>query len=277
MAALFMKLCHVESRRLLFIVGIVVATLIVFQVFELSSMNILTLSPIVKGSVSTVVGDATILNNSVLVSSYMAHAVANNSDASGLEEADMNFHFASDDDIDLDHSVGMRRGKNSDNEFSIEKSLTVRNVSSTENSPTKKAVEFMHGPLEHLNISDNNFKIDDDENANSSLAVGEGRNQDGLVSLPLVSPGISSRGTSNLDADSSTSDLSTVSNVKQVMEGEENKNTNLLQTVSVPSDNNYTISDISITRSRGIKPRTISKMNSLLFQSTVSSHSAVWI
>ncbi|CBI28021.3 hypothetical protein VitviT2T_016480 [Vitis vinifera] len=280
MTALFMKLCHVESRRLLFIVGLVVASVIVFQVFELPSMNTLTLSPTVKGSVSMMVGDATILKNSISANSYVIRTVVNNSDASDLEdEADMDYHLASDDDGDLDYSVEMHKEKNSDNEFILEKgvgldkSMTVRNVRHTDNSPKEKAIEFRHGPLEHLKISDNNFKIDDDRKASTSLTIGEGSNRDGLVSLPLVSPGISSKGTRNLDADSRTSDLSTVSNVKHVMEAEKDKNTNLLQTVSVPLDNNYTIADISITRRRGMKPTTISKMNLLLLQSAVSSYS----
>ena len=281
MAALFMKLCHVESRRLLLIIGIAVATVLVFQVFELSSMNILTLSPIVKGSKSTMVGDATILNNSILDSSYVVHEVVNNSDASDLEEADMDYHFASDDDKDLDHSVEMHGEENSDNEFILENgvrldnSMTLRNVRSTDNSPKETAMELRHGPPEHLNMSNNNFKIG--ENANSSLAIAEGHNRNGLVSLPLVSSGLSSRGTRNLDADSRTSGLSTVTNVKQVIEAEKYKSTNLSQTVSIPLDNNYTISGISITRRRRIKPMTISQMSSFLFQSAVSSHSVVWI
>lgn len=277
-AALVMKLCRVESRTLVFIVGIVVAAVVVFQVFELPRTNILSLSSTtVKSSVAMLVSNATILNNSD--NSYVAHVVVNYSDASELEEeTKMDYGIAINDDGDLDDSAEVPKEKNSDSEFILEegKSVTVRNARSTDNSLEEKAIEFRPGPLEHSKISGKNFKIDDDQKASTSLIIGDSSNSDGLASLLLLSPGISSKDMRDIEADSRISSLSTVSNAKQVMEAEKETNNTLLETGLVSLNNSYTIADISIAR-RGVKPTTISKMNSFLFQSTASSHSMVSI
>ncbi|KAK9269351.1 hypothetical protein L1049_001122 [Liquidambar formosana] len=275
------KLCHVEIRRLLLIMGIVVAVVVVFQLFALPFGTILSLPPASEDSVF-MVGNVTLSSKSKPVISYIVPLAANNTNASDLEDEaeyedeakriDTGFDSASYDDRDLDSSFVIYQDGNLHSETTFkkdvtyEKSMTIQNATSKSNNSTQqRGREFRYSSLEQVENSNINSKLHNDLKADNK--------KDGFASLPLVSPGISTKGVGNLNADLRISVLlankSSMSNVKQATA----KTSDLSQTVSVTLSNNVIMATNHRKRRRVMQPTSISQMNSLLVRSVAFSSS----
>ncbi|KAA8523152.1 hypothetical protein F0562_009575 [Nyssa sinensis] len=287
----FQRLCNVQFQRLLLILGILVAVVVLFQLFALPYENYIS-SP----SVFLMVGSGTLLNGSKLISTDIAHGVVNNTIASGLEgkvgyeneteEEDKDYNFASDDDEEVDDNFEIKRDRNSRNEFTFEsgltldKSFTVRNVRAIDNGSTQeKLIELGLGSLGQVTESDNDSISDTDQNVSAYSILEEVHNRADFESLSLMSPR-TSNGMQYLDADSRTSLLSIAANVSPTHNDKfatdsqpKDTDTELLHTVSVALTNNSLMTANSIMKKRGMKTTSISHMYSLLLQASVSSDS----
>ena len=85
--AQFQRLCHVHMRRLLFIIGVIGSTIVLFQILVFPYESYLsTMSHATTGSAFVMVGRVTLSNSSKLTSMDVVLEVVNNSMASDSED-----------------------------------------------------------------------------------------------------------------------------------------------------------------------------------------------
>lgn len=291
-AVLFGKLCQVKIRRLLLLLGIIVAFVVGFQCFAFPFGELFSLSPEAKGSISLMVGEVTLLNSSESTNSHVVHVVSNNKKVSNSEEEAgyeneikgrvSAYGSASDNDTQLGYSFEIYKNRNLHNEFTSEKGT--RNVKSFSAGSNKiKNDSFVHvdatntryDPQEKVESSNDNFKQE-----NTDVTLQDVRYQTGFSSLPLVSMENSAKGVRDSNTDSRISvlpvitDRSSVKNVKKRIKKQSvDKSTDILRTVSAKMNNNSARIKSYIMKRRVMPPTSISHMNSLLVQSVVSSSS----
>ncbi|KAK3210653.1 hypothetical protein Dsin_015359 [Dipteronia sinensis] len=267
----FQRLCHVEIRRLVLIIGMVVAVILVFQSFVLPYGKNLSVSLADKGSMAPTVGNAiTIINDSK--SAKLDVALANDEKTKETYE---DYDESLDVETNLDDSFHKDKDGKLQNGFTFEKGVNYGNssaegyVTSTDNSSIKSE----HRHLEKVARVENSNNIDNDQNT-TGLTLGRVQNRPGNGSTELSR--ISSREVENLDSNSRTSkslltaNLSLVGNVKQTSQTQP-LNTGLPQAVSIILNDNFSIADISMFKRLDRKQTSVSQMNSLLLQSQVSS------
>lgn len=274
-SVLFQRLCHVEFRRLLLIIGISVAV-VVYQYFAISYGNSLRLSLVSdKGLVAMMVGNVTIID--VSKSTKVNVAMPNGKESKGM---------ATDPDLGLDvknfSDNSFHKNKDGDSwkkGLNYNRSFNVGYVMDIAKSSTEiKSIESQHGHIEKDEKIEDGIEIYYDQKAINGVTLGGDQKRLGITSV--VPTQVFLREVKNLDANSRTSDpflsanVSSVGNVKQTVETLPMKS-KLPQVVSIISNNNLSVADISILRRWNKQSTSISQMNSLLLQARVSSHSAV--
>ncbi|KAF8400865.1 hypothetical protein HHK36_014168 [Tetracentron sinense] len=304
----FQKLCQVETRRVLLVMGIIVATIFVIQYFELPYGNVLSslfsdgnAQELGKSSSSTggsssesvMVGNMTPSNGSNS-NSYVVPGLANNAETSHIEKdiEHKNESKGNDRDPKHDFASGKDGGqdRDTDNESSSDKLVDLdklENVKPPDNgSVLRKAREPDHDfSLEHANKSDNDSSSLNVLKDNSSLT--DGRSDTAVASPPLaLQPANSSTNTTflrNSDANSRLPVTSVNSNMSSVNKRttetlSKDENPGLLQSGPTTSSKNPTpASNPVVKKLRPEMPLTsgmsISDMNHLLLQSRSSSRS----
>ncbi|KAK4854360.1 hypothetical protein QYF36_022732 [Acer negundo] len=267
MVARFQRLCHVEIRRLVVIIGMVVVVILVFQSFVLPYGKTLSVSLADKRSMAPTVGNAiTIINDSK--STKLDVALANDEKTKETYE---DYDESLDVEKNLDDSFRKHKDGNLHNGFTFEKGVSYGNssaegyVTSTYNSSLKS--EYSH--LEKVARVENSYNT-------TGLMSGGVQNRPGNASTELSR--ISSREVEKLGSNSRnsksllTANLSLVGNVKQTSQTQP-LNIGLPQAVSTVLNDKFTIADISMFKRLDRKQTSVSQMNSLLLQSQVSSRS----
>ncbi|KAI9192223.1 hypothetical protein LWI28_019744 [Acer negundo] len=267
MVARFQRLCHVEIRRLVVIIGMVVVVILVFQSFVLPYGKTLSVSLADKRSMAPTVGNAiTIINDSK--STKLDLALANDEKTKETYE---DYDGSLDVEKNLDDSFRKHKDGNLHNGFTFEKGVSYGNssvegyVTSTYNSSLKSE----HNHLEKVARVENSYNT-------TGLMSGGVQNRPGNASTELSR--ISSREVEKLGSNSRnsksllTANLSLVGNVKQTSQTQP-LNIGLPQAVSTVLNNKFSIADISMFKRLDRKQTSVSQMNSLLLHSQVSSRS----
>ncbi|KAF8393413.1 hypothetical protein HHK36_021657 [Tetracentron sinense] len=309
-AVQFQKLCQVETRRLLFVMGIIFAVVLVLQSSALPYRNVISsLVPAAKVLVpgkrssqtasspkSVRVGNVTLLNGSNSTNSYVALVLGNNTNAShmGKETKHENKTKGKDTDhgfaqegIDPNDAFKLDKDRKPQNGAVFEKVVAQGKTSPLDNvespddgSIIEKVIEPEHDPLEQVRKSDDDLSLHNDQKKTIGLTLEKVGSADGFASPLLVSP------TSNditllrkLDANSSTSDILVTVNIssmgKQATETQsKDKSPEQLQVGWVTLNNNSSSTSNPIMgEKRRVSPTSISTMNILLLQSRISPSS----
>lgn len=269
-AVLALRLFHVEIRRLLLIISLVVSFLLVSQCFALPYVKTLYFSPAKKDSYSAVVANVASLNNSKSEKLYVVDGVAFDADASELdEEAGYQNEVKQMDSV---YKFSPDTDSNSRKELMFDKVVSLGSRVQTGAYRSIDNISRMEKVTDSLpkaiRMTDNH-EIDNGSKTSLSSISSESINKDGTVSG--VSQEIFMKGMGNLNAD-------LVGNAKKTMErrhGE--KETELLLSDLATLNDNLTAASISVSNRWAKKATTISKMYSLLLQSPLSSNSMVWI
>ncbi|TXG61438.1 hypothetical protein EZV62_012801 [Acer yangbiense] len=261
MIARLQRLCHVEIRRLVMIIGMVVAVILVFQSFVLPYGKTLSVSLADKGSMAPTVGNAiTIINDSKSIK--LDVALANDEKTKETYE---DYDESLDVEKNLDDSFRKHKDGNLQNGSTFEKGVSYGN-SSAEGYVTRTDDSSIKSEHRHL---------DNDQNT-TGLTSGGVQNRPSNDSTDFSR--VSSREVENLDSNSRTSkslltaNLSLVGNVKQTSPTQP-LNIGLPQAASIILNDKFTIADISMFKRLDRKQTSVSQMNSLLLQSQVSSRS----
>lgn len=257
-AALTKRLCNLEIRRLLLIIGVAVVLVVVSQCSDLPYGKNFYSSPAYTGSASivTVLGNFTSSNNSESRKFDVVGVVG--TDVLDLEEE------SGHGNTDSDSNKEIELEKDASN-VTLDKSFPVGiNRSEDDIFSGEKTIDLRHDSLPRDSRRDESIKADDDP---KTISASEFRNGAGIVSV--VSQGAATDSPENLNADSK-------GNTKQTTEIQlEDKKTEPLQSVSVTLHDNSTMTSISILRKWNPRPTSISQMNSLLLRSPISSSSMV--
>lgn len=250
------RLTHVDIRKLLLMIGMVVAVVVLFQGFLFPYGKILSVSPRGKGSVVLTVANLTSMNNSQ--SSNMFMEVINDREN---KETNLDFNSA----LDIEKRLDDKYKNENSQKFAFNKN--VANSQSYNNSTKVRASDNKGGNLQNVEKLEKSYEIEDDEEATLGLTVGR-RNHTGEVD--------------NLDSNSRSSESGYTTNLSSVRNA--NQNIEILQPVaskrtqvlSIIQNNNRSTASISLLRRRNKQLTSISQMNKSLFQSHASSsHSVV--
>lgn len=257
-SALFQRLCLVEIRRLLMVIGVAIIVIILFQCFALPYGKGWSVSSADEGSVVMVISNP-ILSNSSKSSIRVFHIMTNGSDSSDLGEE------AGDEDeienTDADSELSSNKIEQNDVLLKLGEMLG----KSTDNtSSQEKSIETGSKQLK---------QVGETEILEATTSSTFGGIQSDVGTVPSVLLGISKKKGENRDRDSITSDSFFPTKVISLDHMEtQTKNAELLQTISVTLNNNSTRDSIS-TLKRREQSTSISQMNSLLLHSLVYSHS----
>ncbi|KAK2645597.1 hypothetical protein Ddye_020792 [Dipteronia dyeriana] len=273
MVARFQRLCHVDIRRLVLIIGMVVAVISVFQSFVLPYGKTLSISLADKGSMAPIVGNAiAIINDSK--STKLNVALANDEKTKETYE---DYDESLDVETNWDDSFHKDKDGKLQNGFTLEEGVNYGNssaegyVTSMDNSSIKSE----HRHLEKVAGFENSYNIDNDQNT-TGLMLGGVQNRPGNASneLSRISSGEVEKLGSNSKTSKSllTANLSLVGNAKQTSQTQP-LNIGVPQAVSIILNDKFTIADISMFKRLDRKQTSVSQMNSLLLQSQVSSSS----
>ncbi|OVA08570.1 Exostosin-like [Macleaya cordata] len=287
--------------------GIILAIVLVFQSYTLPDGNALfSLFPFGKNSSlgrnssstgksspdSMMVSNLTILNNSNSMNSSLGDEVVNNTEVFDLGKKDERGNGTKENDkspkSDFEEPI-RARGRNPVNDSSLEQfvaqdnSSTLDNVRTPDNGDTvEKAREPEAGlaPVQ-VNRTDGNPSVETGQRADSGFTLGNvGAPETSVVSiLPAIPPALNNMTLlRSSEENSSASVLSISSNIssngKQGTEmRSKDENPGQLNTGSITSENSSKTTHKPEIK-KGWAPRTsMAKMNSLLLQSRVSSHS----
>ncbi|XVE98114.1 hypothetical protein REPUB_Repub03eG0077500 [Reevesia pubescens] len=279
--ALTRRFFHAEIRKLLFIVGLAVSIIIVFQCFAIPYGKIFSSTSANNSSIVCLFGNATILNgfNTALFVDMVAND-ANGSDSKKEARYEINTRgtneisdLASEIDRYLDNSFRKVQDQNSHGLTSKQritqgKSLMTGYITSTDNSSTQdKAAEIQHDHLGMVAKTINSEKMINDPNATTRYGI-----------VPFISAVVAAENLQNLDPNSGASgsffgaNLSSVSNTKISIESQD-RNSKQLQIASAIIDN-YSTKAVPLLKIWDKQPLSVSQMTSLLIQSIDSSHSS---
>ncbi|XP_057968264.1 probable glycosyltransferase At5g03795 [Malania oleifera] len=286
----FQRLCQVDARRLLLILGTIVSTVVVFQYFELPSANYI-LSPVPAGKILILAstGNDTHMSNSKSTDSHVATVVANNTNIFYLGE-----EYGYEDTtkgVDGVYDLASYNDGAVNSSFAVHEKRNLHNFKfGSDVAPKKNSTRMIEGAESTDNISTieraakvkalgNNSVLEYDGNLSTSSVVGKVQNGTSSASLSFVSPNVPLSGM-DVDADSKTSVLYVAVNISLVSNSEQpgqtqlkDKNSEPLKTVSIPLNNNSR-KLINSTRRRGRKkPTSISQMYSLLLNGLIASAS----
>ncbi|KAJ6731509.1 EXOSTOSIN HEPARAN SULFATE GLYCOSYLTRANSFERASE -RELATED [Salix purpurea] len=259
-SALFQRLCLVEIRRLLMVIGVAVVVIILFQCFALPYGKGWSVSPANEGSVVLLISNP-ILPNSSKSSIRVFNIMTNGSDSSDLGEEDE----AEIADKDAEYELKSDKILQNDVMLKLGETLGKSSITVTDNtSSQEKSIETGSKQLKQ-----------DDENgileATTSSTFGGIQSNAGTV--PGLFLSISKKNGENRDRDSIASDSffpTKVISLDHMVT--QTKNAELLQTISVTLNNNSARDSIS-TLKRWERSTSMSQMNSLLIHSLVYSHS----
>ena len=262
-SALFQRLCLVEIRRLLMVIGVAVVVIILFQCFALPSGQGWSVSPANEGSVVMLISDP-ISPNSSKSSIRVFNIMTNGSDLSDLGEEDE----AEIADKDADYELTSDKIVENDVVLKLGETLGISSITVTDNtSSQEKSIETGSKQLKQV---DENGILE----ATTSSTFGGIQSNAGTVPGELLS--ISKKNGENRDRDSITSDSFPTKVISLDHMVTQTKNAELLQTISVTLNNNSTRDSIT-TLKRWEQTTSLSQMNSLLLHSIVYSHSMVRI
>ncbi|MCL7048125.1 hypothetical protein MKW94_022891 [Papaver nudicaule] len=256
----FQKLCHVETRRSILAVGIVLAIVLVYQSSTLPDGNALfSLFSFGKNSLSLGRNSSLVGNDSKSMGSSVVLDRLNNTEVSLSGTKDQPII-----------------GSSSVNDSSSEHVVTVDNTgTSLVNAGTQDKAGEPEAALAPMQVNglNGNSSMGSGQRSKSGFTLGNvGAPEGSVVSIPpAVSPTLS---LSNMTLQRNSEENSSVSKVKQATQmpssGEK----------SAELSNSLVTSDINLAKihkaniKKGWAPRTsLSKMYSLLLQSRVSSHS----
>lgn len=244
--------CRAEIRRLLVIIGMVVAVVVVFQSFSLVA-NKVSIAMMVVGDNNT-----SVVNNSTSKDD-MDHGLT-----VGVE------NYPNDSFHKLKDENSFNKGVTDD------KSLNVRYVTSSDDGSTEtKAMEIEQGKLEKVEKVGLTYKFDDDQQATAGLKLGGVQNRTSLGDFTAEVEYLDANSTASESV--SAANLSSTANVRKTVETQPmNPKVSEQPPSSMPS-NNLTAADISILKRWNRRPMPISHMDLLLLQSRVSSRSLVRI
>ncbi|PSS01912.1 Glycosyltransferase [Actinidia chinensis var. chinensis] len=264
--AQFQRLCHVQMRRFLFIIGVIGSIVVLFQILVLPYKSYLsTISHATTGSALVKVEHVTLSNSSKLTSIDVVHEVVNNSLASDSEdkardEAEMegmekDYNLLSDDDGDKDSSLEIAgEGQSlteitSESNLDLDKSLVMRNVTKIDNSYDRgTGLEDQLGPMGQIKESDKHSMLNKSQETNTFSVPGEVQNRSG--------------------------EISSAHDDTQLVETQfKRANNGLLQQDSASRSNSSLVSGNLFMNKKRIKPTSISQMNLLLLRSTYASKS----
>ncbi|KAL5572609.1 hypothetical protein UlMin_022206 [Ulmus minor] len=255
-ALLAQRLFRFEIRRLLLILGLIVCVIVVSQCFSFPYGNVFLFSYARNGStvvnvVTFVNASTSNLNNSEPTEVYDGDFVAHGNEALDLDgengseielEHEDNDHELADDNDDSHKNFIFEKGVSGESDFSL-----------------KKETDSKH------NSTDESYRNSTDLTKSMSSSSSEVRNQDGV--LLNVSQGIFKEDIRNLDADS-------VGNVSQTVKAQPNeKKTELWKPDLLMLNGSSKVSRVFISKTGRKKTTTISQMNSIFLQSSLSSRS----
>lgn len=276
-AARTQRFWNIRIRRLLLIIGGAVAIVVVSQCLELPYDTTFFFFPADIGSISTATMYANVSSSNMSKSGKFS--------VGGVEGLVGNDTEVSDSDEESRHGNDTRQqtwvyGLALGNDSSLTgESMLENNVTLGKSYPVGtggnedgvffqgKTQDFKTGYLQTANESADSYREDNEPGISLGFKVNEVRNEVGLV--PVVSQKSSTKSLENLNVDSN-------GNVEQNIETQiDHQKIELRQPVSVTLDDNSTMTDISVLRKWNRRPTSISQMNSLLLQSSVSSRSMV--
>lgn len=269
------NLRHVEIRRLVLIMGTVVAAVVVLQCSVLANWKSIFVSSPDKGSIAFVISNETILDDS-------RFTLVNTSDSYEEGEYEKEYDGEKEDyDLTLDFNKHLgdsfkSKDQNSRKEsilgksISNGKSLLIGNVARMKNSSSQtRTIEMGHNLLEPGEKKVKSYTINDEAKAsNFSGTARVASSQDPVQEIE------------DLNTNSGSSDvvtaMSLTGNVKQTMETQQESN-ELLQTLSVILTNNSLKARISLLKRRKKQSISINQMDTIFARGLISSHSVVRI
>lgn len=278
------RLYHVHARTLLLIVGIIAASTVLLQLFELRSAgSILSLEPAPTVSLSLKITNATQMSKSESTSSHIVPM-----------EGDLGENYGHLDEIegkDIGHDQGVYNDKdpetfsglkedgdlgNLTNEKggTLHKYLTSRAVTSAVNVSTGKRGVQQGNDLPELS----NCTLHCDGVSNNGSAVMEAHNRKSFISSPPVSPkffisGLDLAGDAKSSGFYSSMNLSLLSNLKRDMLTPRYEHSELFRTAPITLNNNSHVSRASGVKRKKVRPMSISQMSLTLLQGFISSGS----
>lgn len=300
------SLCQVETKKLLWVMGMLFGVIIVFQYFELpygSALSSLFSAGKVSGVVNSgfpngnspskpnTIGNITFLNGSNSTNTHAIHERSDNIGKSEGMDSKQKNDFLSDRNGSLNNSLGLDVNNNASKEPSSENLVelngnsTVANVNNWGNRPApEEAKEPKQSFYQKNDTTDGNFpvgKVGKGTNASTSGHIGNA--DTGFASpspaLPPGPPVTSTIVDTNIRTpvvDSNTSLLEK----NGTTASEINKNSGLLQGSPTPLDDNSSANRVPMVN-KGIETTSavisISEMNDLLLLNHASSQSIVCV
>lgn len=276
-AARTQRFWNIGIRRLLLIIGGAVAVVVVSQCFELPYDTTFFFFPADIGSISTAtmfanVGSSNMSKSGKFSVGGVEGLVVNDTEVSdSVEESG---HGNDTNQQTWVYGLALGNDSSSTGESMLENNVTLGKSYPVGTGGNEDGVffrgktrDFKNGYLQTADESADSYREDNEPGISFGLKVNEVKNEVGLV--PVVSQEISTKSPENLNVDSN-------GNVEQNIETQiDHQKIELRQPVSVTLDDNSTMTDISVLRKWNRRPTSISQMNSLLLQSSVSSCSMV--